>query len=72
MRSQTDDEEAMADEAAEALRLQRAAAAALAPEDFGMGAAAADEEASSEDAEDDEAATLGDRAREVCHITLLT
>lgn len=57
----------MADEAAEALRLQRAHAAALQPEDFGLAAGAGEEEAGSseEDEEDEEeAATLGRRAQQ--------
>jgi len=50
---QADDEEAEADEVAEALRLQKAAAAALAPEDFGLGAGAADGDAASSGGEED-------------------
>lgn len=54
----SDEEDALADEEAEAVRLQRAAAAALRPDDFG--ADEDEDETSSE--EDDEEPTLGARA----------
>jgi U3 small nucleolar RNA-associated protein 3 len=56
----SDEEEALADEEAEAIRLQRAAAAALHADDFG---ADEDEESSEEeDEDDDEKLTMGARA----------
>lgn len=54
----SDEEEALADEEAEAIRLQRAAAAALHADDFG----ADEDEDSSEEEEEDEEPTMGARA----------
>ena len=67
----SDEEEALADEEAEALRLQRATTAALHPDDFGA-PEQEDDESESEDESDEEELTMGARTKGGSHITTVT
>ena len=68
--AQADDEEALADEGAEALRLQRQAAEALRPEDFGVDGAEEGTTDEDEGVAEGAAETLGQAAARVWDVML--